>query len=181
MGLNPGGGRGEDVWSDDAALSLEDQCNNVNAYFDQPWGNDGGFTPLQRQIQLLRDGHFPQVELKRLLSFQLIPFRSPSWSEFPAQSRQAAVEFGLKLMPWTLAHLRSDVPVIAFGLREMAPALVDWFEASNERRIPTGWGKIRATIYDTPKAQRLIFLPHLSRYRIFGRPQFVECDSLFSG
>lgn len=180
IGLNPGGGRKGGNWSDDAHLIYSDSSSVKNAYFDQPWAENGDFTPLQLQIQEMHKRHFPYVPPEKILSFQLIPFRSPSWAEMPVGEHRFATQFGLSLLDWTLANLSSEATVIAFGLQAFEKQIAVWSEGRNPRKMRVGWGKVSARVWETPRASKLIFLPHLSRYRIFGRDEFVNEAKIFA-
>ncbi|MFD2579299.1 hypothetical protein ACFSTD_13420 [Novosphingobium colocasiae] len=122
IGLNPGGGRTTDGgWAEDAHLSQDGADPTVrNSYFDQPWGKDGAYTPLQRQIQLLVTRNYSHVLPEEILSFQFVPFRSPSWTEMPKSSVAAAIELGNSLLGWTLGKLGHPEAVVCFGLKKMS-------------------------------------------------------------
>jgi len=183
IGLNPGGGRTDIYdWKSDSHLAQDVPFSDVtNAYFDQPWGSDGvSFTPLQQQIQLLRARYFPSTPLDKILSFQFIPFRSPTWSELPSGSYKKAIELGRELLDWTLAEIDRPKLVIGFGLSAVANHVIRWFDAHEVcDAIPTGWGSTSARIFDTPKAERFVLLPHLSRYQVIGRSQFTREVEVF--
>ncbi|MWV28263.1 hypothetical protein [Aurantiacibacter rhizosphaerae] len=179
IGLKPGGewdvARDGPIQED---LSAEGKEPDFNAYFDQPWNNTG-FTPLQTQIQNLHKLHFQQVPKDEILSFQYIPFRSPTWNEFPAAQRQRAARFGTHLLDWTLANIGLETTVVGFGLGVVQDRIESWFRVIESRDIEVGWGNITATVCETPKCKRLILLPHLSRYQIIGRKEFVRADEVF--
>ncbi|AWW75012.1 hypothetical protein CD351_11295 [Erythrobacter sp. KY5] len=179
IGLNPGGGRGDFDWGDDKRLIYKDTDRTVNAYLDQPWGDNSQFTPLQIQIQAMKSRHFRDVKPDHMLSFQLVPFRSPSWDELAHDQRMRATEVGFGLLDWTLANLTTSSTVVAFGLGQFEQRLVGWFRGTDPRTFEVGWGHVTATAWATPFAAKLIFLPHLSRYRIFGRPEFTQESKIF--
>lgn len=187
IGLNPGGGRDDAGWDEDKHLIYPDDATcpdgspMKNAYLHQPWGMEGRFSRLQEQIQMMRSMFFPQVRPERMLSFQLVPFRSPSWNEMPPGEHHRSLEFGLSLLDWKLANINKGTTVVTFGLSGFEWQIARWFEAETKKPevFPVGWGSISARRYDTPKARQLVFLPHLSRYSIFGRDAFTRGNDIF--
>ena len=84
------------------------------------------------------------------------------------------------MLNWTLAKIDEPKLVVGFGLLSVADRIIDWFEATHVESIGTGWGHTKAQVYRTPKARRLVLLPHLSRYRVLGRTQFVRESEVFN-
>lgn len=180
IGLNPGGGRAPHPWEIDNHLAAQSDGSNRNSYFDDPWSKDGcSYTPLQKQIQKMHSEFFSRCLPENILSFQLTPFRSPSWAEFPGELKESALDLGIELLDWTLALVSPATPIVAFGVNPVRHRIMEWFGSGTAERVPTGWGKVCAEVCNTTRGNRLIFLPHLSRYQIFGRAEFVNSAKLF--
>ncbi len=177
IGLNPGGGDELHDWHSERSLSFEDHGAASNAYFDQSWGV-GTITPLQEQIQQLISLHFPTVVREKILSFQFVPFRSPSWAELGSPDQ--ATRLGGSLLNWTLGHITTQTTVVVFGCGAVRERIEQWFDVLECEEYPTGWGKISASLCKSPKCKKLVFLPHLSRYQIIGRPEFMRSQELFA-
>ena len=176
IGLNPGGGRDDRKWGDDAHLDQRHTPKIRNAYFDQPWGPGNTLTPLQRQLARLGDLN-PDVPPNEWLSFQFVPFRSPGWAELA--DKKVAIALGTELLPWTLALAKPEL-IVGFGLAPIAKHLTAFLDAKLIESPLTGWGDIRAQVYSLPTSGRLVLLPHLSRYRVLGRGSFLDEKRLLS-
>ncbi len=98
----------------------------------------------------------------------------------PRESYADAIELGSNLLDWTLAKIDEPKLVVGFGLSSVADGIIDWFEATHVNSISTGWGQTKAQVYSSPKARRLVLLPHLSRYRVLGRTQFERESEVFN-
>jgi len=179
IGLNPGGGKGQYDWANTCHLIYPDGEECINAYLDEDWTDGNGPTALQSQIKYMKDKYFPNISPEEMLSFQLVPFRSPSWEDLPPERSGCAIDLGFDLLDWTLANLTNESTVVAFGLSSVEYRLAEWFDASERETFKAGWGNVTARVWNTPKARKLIFLPHLSRYKILGRPEFVEEARVF--
>lgn len=157
LGLNPGG-RGETEGHGVFAM------DRGSAFVLESWANHPpGRSPLQQQVLGLfeRLGVAPQS----CLAGNLVPFRSPSWAALP--DRRRALAFGAGLWQMIFARARPRL-VVTMGAEtgRVARALLG---ASPTRQRPLGWGRVCAREADFPGG-RIVSLPHLSRYRVFGRP-----------
>ena len=159
IGLNPGGG------SDEPWRSVIRQPEGQSAYVNEFWaGYPAGEAPLQKQVQALC--RWLGVEPADVLAGNLIPFRSPRFSEL--QGRAEALRFGEKLWKEILAAAHPEL-IVTLGIPAydgVARAL----GAKTTNTMPIGWGTQTARIGDHVGG-RLIGLPHLSQYKIFSRPQ----------
>ena len=170
MGLNPGGrcDGGE-----------EPSVENGNAYRIECWKEDGLQTPLQKQICLFYESIAVQAGTKfdalmdKTLAANLCPFRSGNWAELP--KKEEAIKFSKNLWGTLFDKLNPSV-IACVGrlthfhvyslLKERA------FVFAQSRKLKTGWGKIQCELTHVTHGQKnvmLVGLPHLSRFRIFGR------------
>ena len=172
-GLNPGGRRAEPP-----APSVE----AGNAYRVEPWGPEDRLNPLQLQVCGLYEqvaAHLPGADRDTLmdssLSANFCPFRSPSWAALP--NRKGSVEFSEHL--WARIFQVVAPPAILclteLPARHFSTVLqrLGWTEIGVES-APVGWGSITYSIRTLRRAGResvVVRLPHLSRFRIIGRPQ----------
>ena len=164
VGLNPGGGDpGDHLWS----------VEEGNAYFRQRWGKDkSSYSSLQLQIHEL--ARLCGVGEDEMLAAQFIPFRSRSLRSLAQQ--QSAFEFGRKLWAWVMASTPATVFLClgndaAAHLRQVAEAK----PCADASSLPTGWGRTTIDSWKTAgsglERRVIVRLPHLSSYRIFGRPK----------
>ena len=145
-------------------------CKNGNAYAIEDWGFGTGQAPLQLQVQRLL-----QVigeDLDSALTGYFVPFRSPEWKSL--RERTSSLKFGQSL--WQQILPSGPVrTVIAFG-KEIASCLQEVLGAQPKARRPAGWGSQTIDEYAFGSEGRLIVLPHLSRFKLFNRP---ESESAF--
>jgi hypothetical protein len=112
-------------------------------------------------VQMLFD--VARVTPDEVLCGYLVPFRTTNAREISAN----ALDFGIDLWRTLLGSRR---PQLTFAMgRQVFDALCTLFDSTREGMISSGWGQtwIRQASYD---GGRLIGLPHLSRYKIFGHP-----------
>jgi hypothetical protein len=168
LGLNPGGGRDRaPQWDSERRFSNE----NGNSYFVESWGKNGGKSSLQMQIARLNT--ILDIPQQDLLSGNLVPFRSPDWKSL--QETERSLNFGLTMLDWLLASTELRL-VVAFGLGIVERRLVRHLGAESVGEEKTGWGKIVARFYRTPRFH-LVLLPHLSRFSVLGRPQSASLEA----
>src|SRR5205823_4027156 len=103
------------------------------------------------------------------------PFRSPSWERLV--SRSESIAFSRQLWRSLLDVVEPRVVICMGDLAQRHIGEV--LEAHGSRPVgrgelrPTGWGTVNyaKVAYQSPRARTLLIrLPHLSRFRIFGRP-----------
>jgi hypothetical protein len=174
VGLNPAGSTYEPP-----LFSTE----RGNAYRVERWGANGSPTALQVQVgrmyaEIARGAPgSPSTSdlMDATLAAHFCPFRSPGWAGL--QSRQESIEFSAALWRDIL-----DVanPRVLISLSEAGAHLAGVLEGkgahlrSEPEVIWTGWGDITCGLahYTSPRGPTLLVrLPHLSRFKIFGRPQ----------
>lgn len=169
LGLNPGG-------SSENTGHGEYSVENGSAYVVESWaGHRPGESPLQRQVRALFSNL--SVDPVQVLAGNLIPFRSPSIKELPNKNR--ALAFGKDLWHDILDAARPEL-VIAMS-DDATRAVASILGAEAARRIPLGWGTVTGVRSDYPGGT-LVGLPHLSRFRIFGRDKSIAgINELFRG
>ena len=176
--INPGG---EVIPPDHPDAS----CENGLSHLVESWdGMPPGQSTLQLQVQglfralakgLKFHGPFEDLMAGSLIS-QFIPFRSPTVSALPR--KEESIEFGRSLWGHILPVV-SPTLIVCLGRevqRELRTLIQNSMDASEKssRSYETGWGQYKADLdeYDSPLGPvRLLYLPHLSRYQLFGNPK----------
>jgi hypothetical protein len=174
VALNPG----DDEYHE-PILSVEEG----NAYrVERWWGvrQEGG---LQTQIRHLyvelaarSDGATWEQLMDQTLALNFCPFRSPSWP--PLVSPEESIEFSRRMWARVLEIVEPSV-IVCLGSDPMR--YIDPVHRARgavptglaEKR-PVGWGNVKyavARYTKTPGEVTMVGLPHLSRFRIFGRPE----------
>ena len=119
---------------------------------------------VQRQVRRM----FEVMDIKadKILSGYLVPFRSQDWKRLPEKS--ASIRFGIGLWRevFEQAHVQT---IIAFG-KDTAPHMINILDATPIASHLAGWGTHTIEEYRFGTDGRLVVLPHLSRFRLFGRP-----------
>ncbi|MDF2456661.1 MAG: hypothetical protein K0R51_2654 [Cytophagaceae bacterium] len=174
--LNPGG---------DEAHKSSILCTpeNQNSYLHEDWrGKGNGNDPLQVQVQHLfkeLTKHHPkykkvdQLMIESLMGY-FIPFRSPDIKRLiaPEASRKFAVELWSSLL--ITANLSLVICIDHQTFRDVKSIYLGYgFKLQDEQVYETGWGKIKAESVKASKDTQVLVivrLPHLSRFKIFGRP-----------
>lgn len=156
ISINPGGYHREEP-----SVSSE----RGSAYCIESWkGNVAGEESLQRQVKRMCE--ILQTHPDQILSGYLVPFRSPNWNQLPEKAQ--SLQFGLGL--WKMLLSESQIgTIIAFG-KEAGALLAAHFNYFHNSQVQAGWGTQTIDIYCGPRQNRLIALPHLSRFKLFGRP-----------
>lgn len=174
IGLNPGGveeveGHGQ--------FAMEP---GESAYVHEDWKKrDGTFygtgeAPLQIQVQLLcqRLGVRPE----EALTGNLMLWRSYAGKEL--RDPEAALRFGQKLWHDVLTTVQPST-IVTIGI-ETGAFLAPILDMPTPTKVRIGWGNQSAR-HSTNGKERLIALPHLSRYRIMDREKSQEgLKTLFS-
>ncbi len=149
-----------------------------NAYTSIDWGGHGkGKAPLQRQVQgVFRHlqkragfaGPLDEFARSQVVTSQIVPFRSPS--EKTLHRRDESLTFSRNLWREIFEFWRPEAVVSISGTTtaELTGLLGDIVEESS---LPTGWGNYKMTLRGFEGGTRLLGLPHLSRFALFGRWQ----------
>lgn len=177
LGTNPGGDR---IPPDHPPQS----CENGPAYLYEVWGDrkSPGIAPLQVQIRRLFENLSHQIgtsDSASLMSNSLlayyIPFRSPSLDSLHKGTESR--NFAFKLWSNLLDTIDPKI-IICIDNKDTFPAIKRILHNKNQVRPGytkslVGWGNITAEMnfYELPEKELcLIRFPHLSRFKIFGRP-----------
>ena len=153
----------------------------VPSYFEEEqWENRAaGSNGLYRP-----GGHPLQVQVQRLcrelcnspseaFTAQFVPFCSLSWPRLA--SRAETLKRCRALWKQTILQMEAKT-VIAVGSSVVANELRVLLKAELTGTFPTGWGKFVMRRFEGPQ-HTLVSLPHLSRFKIFGRPGGIaECS-----
>ena len=158
IGLNPGG---RVAPPEHSQLAMQ----TGSAYVEEVWGEGrpAGCSPLQQQVRALFA--LLHVQPEEVLAGNLVPFRSPDWASL--RNPETVLKFSRQLWRDIFGSVRPSL-VIAMGkvpTIEMAKIL----NVSDSEVLPVGWKRSGAT-RATGNGVTLIGLPHLSRFRIIGRP-----------
>jgi len=153
--INPGGQKYEQPqWSKEEG----------SAYVLEHWkGNPPGQEKLQRQVQRMLQ--IVGTDPNDVLSGYLVPFRSRSWHALP--EKKASLNFGVKMWVEIFENSNANL-ILAFG-KEVAGYIVDILDAHISHELNAAWGSNTIDVYTFGNSKRLVVLPHLSRFRLFGR------------
>jgi hypothetical protein len=151
-----------------------------SAYLVESWDDQAaGTDPLQRQIQMLFDELAKQTGspsgnelLSTSLSSHFIPFRAPSFAEL--KNKRSTIEFSKRLWRRIVSTFHPNLLIVLDrnGYKAFSQILASQFgQALSELEYPTGWGSYVARIRQFPNGPTLCWIPNLSRFKIFGRPE----------
>jgi uracil-DNA glycosylase len=161
VGLNPAG---HSVEPDHPSFACFD---GTSAYAsERRKGSAPGHDALQRQVQLLFA--VLGVAPAEVLAGNLVPFRSPTWDALPDKRR--ALSFGRRIWETIFATARPKL-VVAMGSHS-ASYLADLLRVQTES-VEIGWGHTTGTRGRNDDL-RFVGLPHLSRFKLFGRAASVD-------
>ncbi len=142
---------------------------NGNAYLNKqtPLNNQiqQAFAHLQRRVGYTGTAH--EFARTQIVTTQLVPFRSPDWASLhrPEESLAFVKDlWGDIFLSW---RPRAVVAVGGVTLDLVSELLGHELSRFS---MPSGWGNVQIHWREC-KGTRLIGLPHLSRFKIFGRPE----------
>ncbi len=179
VGLNPGGGPVPGATNCNGGYEEAWDCREGNSYWHSDWGKGEGKEPLQQQVQKLMGAI--NVQDSKLFAALLVPFRSQNWASL--ERKNDALNFSRGLWRWVFAQNPSFDLIFTLGHDagiEMAKLFDD---VQKPEWRPCGWGKETIGRYNAG-ARTIISLPHLSRYKIFGRsgqPAEIVLSDLLQG
>jgi hypothetical protein len=159
VGLNPGGRADfkdyREFWD----------CPEGNSYWESDWDLKGkGQAPLQQQVQRLMSSI--NTAPSEIFAAQFVPFRSQNWNSLPRKDE--AIGFSRSLWKWVLAQNKSASLIFSLG-HQASNEMAHLLEIKQQPEwLGCGWGKQVIGRYQG-KNRTVISLPHLSRYKIFGR------------
>ena len=168
LGLNPGG-MAPDASHDGLAPS-------ASSYIHEHWGgHTAGSSPLQRQVRRLYQRL--NVDAEDVLSGNLVPFRSSSWSGL--RDAEMALSFGRCLWNDILMQAKPRV-IVTMGMvcyLEIRKIL----QVSEVMCVPLAWGNICGRRSEGGGVV-VVGLPHLSRFGVMTRAASEPAlDHLFRG
>lgn len=184
LGLNPGGVR---------YVAPVASVEEGNAYRVERWGKGDQLNGLQVQIRMLYEKLSERLHqeptpvlMDRTLAANFCPFRSPSWDRL--HNRIGSVEFSKHLWFQLFQHLSpsviiclTDLPFVYIG----EVLLSKGFKEKSASRELVGWGNVTysTSMYDEMGNERVMMvrLPHLSRYKVFGRRESQHAVSELAG
>ena len=120
--------------------------------------------------QFLRLCEFMQVEPLEVLTGVVAPFRSASWEALTVPQRQASIDFGRRFWEGALRSSPRDAAIIVCSTRA-GKLVVSLLDATLEKELQSGWGHYRIRRYRTHEGRPIVGLPHLSRFKLFGRAE----------
>ncbi|MFA5718770.1 MAG: hypothetical protein WC952_13745 [Desulfobulbaceae bacterium] len=178
LGLNPGGG----VIPPDHP---SDSCEQGPAFLNETWNAAAGRgnSALQQQVRaMFRDlaamvpgsGDYSQLMNQTLLAYY-IPFRSPDFARLP--HKVASRQFARRLWRGILGQIgpRLIICINNETFADLASILEEIAGTQPEVvRSGVGWGNISAELamFNGGRGRTsLLRFPHLSRFRIFDRPE----------
>jgi len=178
LNLNPGGDR---IYPGQPTAS----CENGPAYLTESWGNNlkPGHSPLQVQVQHMLGEISVKMPEKRNLLYDsmiayFIPFRSPDYKSL--HEKKESLEFAKSLWTQILSDRKTRL-IICLGNNVRDFLLSVYTKNYKYFPSPVGWGNLKAEIFIPDSGPRILKLPHLSRFRIFNRPESKQyIDKLIS-
>lgn len=118
--------------------------------------------------QALRCFSFFGFEPRNVMTGVVCPFRTPAWSDLSSSQRRRALALGQEF--WAAPLNRQDLDLIICCSNEAARCVTTWTKAKLEAEASAGWGEIKISRYRTQRGVPILALPHLSRFKLFGRP-----------
>lgn len=119
--------------------------------------------------QFLRLCTFIQVNPGHVLTGVAAPFRSGSWAQLSREQRNGSLELGRRF--WGAALNQPRINKIIAVSNEASNLAVGVTRSRIIREIPSGWGNIKIRVFENLNGVRVVQLPHLSRFRLFGRSE----------
>ena len=117
--------------------------------------------------QFLQFCDFLDVAPSEVLTGVAAPFRSCGWGQLSSVQKNEALAMGTAF--WSQA-LNQEIKMVVAVSKEAARVAQDALGARFETAIPSGWGEVQIQIFQGAHGRRLVQLPHLSRFKLFGRP-----------
>ena len=156
ISLNPGAapsGVQKNLVSDECGNSYVEEANNTES-------------PLTRQFILM--SQMLEYPPSRILTGVIHPFRSNSWKDFSKERKDIGLQVGVEF--WSRALSQKINTIVVTG-SETCQHLIKITNSKLELSIPSGWGTTQIHRYVNSHGCKVIALPHLSRYKLFSRPE----------
>ncbi|MBP9048869.1 MAG: hypothetical protein WAT35_15135 [Tabrizicola sp.] len=104
-----------------------------------------------------------------ILTGVVAPFRTDDWKGASLAQRRAMLSLGRSF--WREPLIDARLRLIVAVSDEAAALAVELTGAKFDGKRPAGWGDLVIRRYRLPNGGVIAHLPHLSRFRLFGRPQ----------
>jgi len=173
--LNPGVGNGID-YKMHSEFSSEAGCS----FYYEDWQS-----PVQDQFKKFLKLLFLEIQpnicyrsfINSVLIGYFIPFRSRKFKDL-SPNKKKSIDFGIKIWRKIIEANKDSVRLVVCIDNTTLRALKEIFSELNIKEekeidpLSTGWGKYQANIFHYSYGNKnitLLKLPHLSRFRIFGR------------
>ena len=96
------------------------------------------------------------------------PFRSGNWADLTPEQKQGSLEIGQRF--WSGPLARPALRLIFACSAEATRLAISLTGARLKDEISAAWGNICLRRYVAPDGRVVVQLPHLSRFRLLGRP-----------
>ena len=161
LSLNPGGRTPHEANPNRRLISDE----RGNSYEVE---RDTSRSPIASQF--LRLCEFKGLRPSEVLAGALAPFRSDRWSSLTSPRREASLDVGRRFWTAVLRQSAPDKPIVVCS-KPAADIVKSMLGARCERKLPAGWGSVSIRRYRAADNRLIVHLPHLSRYKLFGRAE----------
>ncbi len=119
--------------------------------------------------QFLRLADFIGLKPAEILTGVAMPFRSDDWEGVGVGQKRGGLAFGRAF--WKEALSRKEIRLVIACSDEAAEIAREAIGARLEAKFSSGWGSVSLRRYRAPDGRIVARLPHLSRFRLFGRPE----------
>ena len=157
LSLNPG--RGETL-DKETMRDISDERGNT-------YEVEQGTSASPMVDQFLRLAKLIEHRPADILTGVVVPFRSKNWDCVEEYQREESLALGRRF--WKVPLSRPDLRLIIVTGTPTEKLVVDITEASCDGESDSGWGSYKLRRYRLPKGGRIVYLPHLSHFRLFGR------------
>ncbi len=96
------------------------------------------------------------------------PFRSGAWGDLSTGQKRRSLDAGLEF--WREPLARKKVHLVLTCSTEATKVAAALLKASPDCETLAGWGNIKLRRFRSPDGWIVVGLPHLSRFRLVGRP-----------
>lgn len=150
-------------------------CEEGSSYVVEEWLScKAGEQQLQRQVQ--RMCALVPADPAEVLSGYFIPFRSPSMVDL--RKRREAICYASELWQTVFQSAPQIRLILVFGL-DVARKIATLLRAAPGVSYPAGWGKQVLQSWDSLDDRRIVGLPHLSRFGLFGSKGTAIAEASF--
>ncbi len=117
--------------------------------------------------QYLSMCRFIGVAPSDVLAGVAFPFRSGRWCDLTSEQMEYGLRVGEEF--WSSALTRGKLALVIVCSSEAASLIVRLTSAELLRVTAAGWGSQVIRVFRSASGVRVVHLPHLSRFRLFGR------------